>query len=282
MRIRFSIEALTPIAHFDTRTGVNNPTNIRLFMTQPAMLNGRLVYVPHVSENALRTVLFRRPLADHLVAELGIGPGELPRPIVNLLYAGGSMGGGRTPGDETVLGHRIKRLYPSLDLLGGAVDTFIMPRSRLRLCAWIVAEEYLPAIRDIFPELEGTAAACSAHDLIGEETRTRGIGDEAQGNQMLYSYEALAAGSRIAVELTVDPAAPAATVSAIGRALAEWDGFVGGQGRQGRGRGRIEWLDVEPASASYDEHLVEHGAAMAAGLRDGTLGTERVLCAAAA
>ncbi|HZT90323.1 MAG TPA: hypothetical protein VFA12_20450 [Stellaceae bacterium] len=221
MRYRFVLETLTPVAHFDTRTGIDNTTNVRLFMTQPAHRNGRLVYTPHVSENALRSVLLRTPLADHLLTTLAIGSGVVPRPVLNLLYSGGNMGSGRAPGDETALGHMVKRLYPSLDLLGGAVDTFIIPRSRLRLAAWIVAEEYLAPIEALFPELAGQARTASAYDMIGEETRTRGTGGESHGNQMLYTYEVLAAGVRIAVELMLDDWSPPATAAAAGRGLAQ-------------------------------------------------------------
>jgi hypothetical protein len=278
MRYRAVLHAITPIAHFDTRTGVDNSTNIRLAMTQPVFIGGRMRYIPHVSENALRSVLFRIPLADHLVSTLGIERGEMPRSVVNLLYAGGSMGSGRAPGNETALGHQIKKLYPSLDLLGGAVDTFILPRSRLRLTAWIVAREYASSIAAIFPELADAANSIRVADLLGEETRTRGIGDQADGNQMLYTYEVLAAGTRIAIELALDPWSPDPAVAAIQRAIAAWDGYIGGQGRQGRGRCRIEWLDMPPSAAEYDAHIELHRDAMRAGLIDGTLGTGRVIC----
>lgn len=280
LRFRLVLEALTPISHGDTRTGVDNSTNIRLFMTQPTLSNGRMVYVPHLSENALRATLLRRPLADHLLASLGIGIGAISRPMLALLYSGGNMGGARAPGDETVLGHAIKRHYPSLDLLGGAVDSFIIPRSRLRLGAWLVAEEYLTAIEALFPELAGQAKAVSAHDLLGQETRTRGTGDKAGDNQMLYSYQTLAAGARIAVEMTLDPWSPPATIGALARGVAEWDGYIGGQGRQGRGRCRAEWLDAAPDAAPYDAHIAEAKETLRAGILDGSLCTGKTLCAA--
>lgn len=280
MRYRLMLETLTPVAHFDTRTGVDNPTNVRLFMTQPTTRNGRLIYTPHVSENALRSVMLRTPLADHLLKTLGIASGSVPRPVLNLLFSGGNMGSGRAPGDETVLGHAIKRLYPSLDLLGGAVDSFIIPRSRLKLSAWIVAEEYIAAIDPLFPELAGAARQISAHDLIGEETRTRGTGAEADGNQMLYNYETLAAGAKIAIELTLDMWSPPATIAAIARGLAEWDGYIGGQARQGRGRCRMEWLDEAPTPDAYDAHIAENAEALRAGILDGSLATGKILCAA--
>lgn len=278
--IRFVLEALTPIAHFDTRTGVDNATNIRLAMTQPILLGGRRVYAPHVSENALRTTLLRVPLADHLITTLGVA-GGVPRAVLNLLYAGGAMGGAdRAPGDETVIGHAIGRLYPSLALLGGAVDAFILPRSKLKLSAWLVAQEYADALADLFPEEIDRARAVSAFDLLGDETRTRGTGDEASGNQMLYSYQVLAAGTRIAVELALDRWASPEVESAIGRAVAEWPGFIGGQGRQGRGRCKVEWLNAAPAPDLYDAHLDQHADAMRAGLTSGTLGAAKPVCAA--
>lgn len=280
MRYRFVLETLTPVAHGDTRTGIDNPTNTRLFMTQPAVASGRLVYTPHVSENALRSVMLRSPLADHLIRTLGIEAGCIPRSVLNLFYAGGNMSGGRAPGDEKILGHAIKKLYPSLDLLGGAVDSFIIPRSRLKLAAFIVAEEYLTAMAVLFPELADHARAVSAHDLIGEEVRTRGTGDEASGNQMLYGYETLAAGARIAVELTLDPWTPPAAVAAVARGLAEWNGYIGGQGRQGRGRCRLEWLGEAPAAGMYDDHVARHAETMRDGIVTGTLGQGKVLCAA--
>jgi hypothetical protein len=275
---RLVIEALTPIAHFDTRTGIDNATNIRLTMTQPILLNGRRTYAPHVSENALRSVLLRIPLANHLLATLGIA-GGVPRAALNLLYAGGGMSGGsRAPGDETVLGHAVGRLYPSLALLGGAVNAFILPRSKLRFSAWLVAQEYRDAIEAIFPAEADLAGTISAFDLIGDETRTRGTGDQAVGNQMLYGYQVLAAGTRIAIELTLDRWTSAATRAAIRRALTEWDGFIGGQGRQGRGRCRIVCVDGLDPSDEYDAHIIEHGEIMRAGILDGTLGTGKQIC----
>lgn len=280
-RYRCVLETLTPIAHFDTRTGVDNATNIRRFMTQPTQQNGRLVYSPHITENSLRSVLLRTPLADHLLKTLGVESGTVPRPLLNLLYSGGNLGGSRAPGDETVLGHALKKLYPSLDLLGGAVDSFIIPRSRLKISAWLVAEEYKTPIDALFPELSGLINA-SAHDLLGEEVRTRGTGAEAEGNQMLYAYDTLAAGARVAIELTLDDWSPEPTKAAVARAVAQWDGYIGGQARQGRGRCNLTWLGEAPTADAYDRHITDNADAMRDGIVTGTLGTGKVLCAVAA
>src|SRR5690606_3320823 len=165
------------------------------------------------------------------------------------------------PGDEMTLGHQVKRLYPSLDLLGGAVDGFILPRSRLRMAAWLVAREYLPALRLIAPDLVAEAEGISAYDMLTEETRTRGTGAESDGNQKLYTYETLAAGAKVMVEVTLDPHTPAATAAAVGHALSMWDGYIGGQGRQGRARMAVLTSDL-PETAPYLAHLDEHGEAM--------------------
>lgn len=279
MRHTIILQAATPIAHGDTVTGIDNQTNTRIFMRQGMLVDGKPARVPAISENALRAVLFRGPLHDDLVQRLSIGRGDMPQSVVNLLYSGGNMAAGsKAPGDEIALGHAVKRLYPTLDLLGGAVDGFILPRSRLRMAAWLVAREYLPALRLIAPHLADEAAGVSAYDMLTEETRTRGTGAESDGNQMLYTYETLAAGAKLLVEVSLDAHTPEATAGAVGHALDCWDGYIGGQGRQGRGRMAVIGHDL-PAAQAYLDHLAENHDAMRAGLVDGTLGTGKPLCA---
>lgn len=271
------LRALTPISHGDTHSGIDNHTNTRLFMRQGVLLGGRTVLTPHISENALRTVIARRPIADHLVETLGIGKGELPRAVTNLLYAGGNMGGERAPGDEMALGHAVRGLYPSLELLGGAVNSFILPPGRLRLSAWLVAQEYAHAIKVVCPDLAKEAECMSAHDMLAQEVRTRGTGGEADGNQMLYEYEVLSAGAKVVVEMTMDAHASREAVSALALSLSRWDGFIGGQGRQGRGRMAVEYCDLVD-DGSYIAHIAAKRDLMRAGLIDGTLGTGKTLC----
>lgn len=278
-RIYVLLEAASPIAHGAADAAAQD-TNERVFMRRLGMVDGIPVPVPHISENALRHSMLRAPLADHLLRTLGI-TGDLPRAVVNLLYSGGSMGGQSMAADPVVLGHKIKALYPSLDLLGGAVAPFLLPPGRVKVLSCIVARENLPVIEALFPDGWG-AGAVSVFDLIGSETRTRhdsraaaGLSREGgEGNQMIYGYEVLAAGARVAVEMTLDPWSPDATVSAIGRALAEWDGYFGGSGRQGRGRMRVVAGSL-PDVAAYDAHLAQHAETMRAGLLDGTLGCGR-------
>lgn len=278
---RYSVllQAATPIAHGDTVTGVDNSTNTRLFMRQTMLVNGIPARVPAISENALRTVLFRAPLADHLVQALGITSGQLPQGVMNLLFSGGNMAAGsKAPAQEVALGNAARALYPSIDLLGGAVDAFILPRANLRLACWLVAEEYADALAIIAPELEEEARQVSAFDLLGEETRTRGTGANSAGNQMLYTYETLAAGTKMLLEITVDAQASDAGLSAVGHAMRSWDGYIGGQSRQGRGR-MIVCRENLPSPNAYLDHVAGHASAMRDGLLNGTFGTGVMLCA---
>lgn len=278
MKYMIVLQAITPIAHQDT-SNAGNTTNVRLFMRQAMLVNGIATQVPSISENALRTVLFRETLADGLMQDLGVQRGELPQAVVNLLFSGGNMAAGsKAPSNEIELGHMVKRNYPNLDLLGGAVDGFILPKSRLKVSAWLVTREYLPALKYIAPDLCAEAENISVYDLVSEETRTRGTGGEASGNQMLYTYETLAAGAKLVVELVLDPHTPELALSALGYALERWQGFIGGQGRQGRGRMAIVSHDL-PSSNLYRQYIADNAGSLKDGLVDGTLGTGKKLCA---
>jgi hypothetical protein len=278
VKYQILLQAVTPISHGDTVTGVDNHTNTRIFMRQGMLIDGKPARVPSISENALRSVIFRYPLHDHLLRALEIERGQMPQAVVNLLFSGGNMASGaKAPTNEIALGHQVKQLYPSIDLLGGAVDSFILPRSRMRLAAWLVAREYLPALRLVAPELADEAAGVSAYDMLTEETRTRGTGSESSGNQMLYTYETLAAGAQLLLEVSLDAHTPAATASAASHALACWDGYIGGQSRQGRGRMEVVRANLGSTDA-YLAHIDAYRDAMRDGLVTGKLGTERVLC----
>lgn len=270
--------ALEAISHGDT-SSVENPTNIRLFMRHTQLVDGAPMRVPDISENSLRSVIFRRTLADHLVESLGIEDGSLPQPAVNLLYAGGNLArGSAAPGNEIELGHKIRELYPSLHLLGGATDSFVLPKSALSLAAWPVAREFSRELSHVAPHLAEEAQEVSIFDLLSEETRTRGTSSESSGNQMLYTYETLASGTKIVLEMTLAPRTPPAVEGALSLALSHWDGYFGGQGRQGRGRmALLEGPGADPAP--YLEHLEKNAGAMRQGLLDGTLGSGKVVCA---
>ncbi len=277
-RYTFMLEAIEPVTHSDTLTGIDNVTNIRLFMRSAMLIDGVPVRVPDISENALRTVVFRIPLALHLLAVLAVAKGSLPQAVTNLLFSGGNMAAGsKSPSDEIEVAHRIRELYPTLELLGGAVDTFILPRSRLRVAAWPVTREFVGALHHVAPELVDDAEQVSVFDLLSEEVRTRGTGSDSDGNQMLYEYEVLAAGARFFVEVTLEGATSPAAEAAVAVAVDQWDGYFGGQARQGRGRMAVQQPNL-PDPDVYLAHIDSNVESMRAGLLDGTLGSGKAVC----
>ncbi len=280
-RALYVLRALQPISHGDTLSGVDNQTNTRLFMRSLAVVDGVPVRVPDVSENALRSVIFRRTLHDHLVGALGIGKGELPQAVVNLLYSGGNLASGaKQSGNVLELGSRVRELYPTLELLGGATDSFVLSKSALRIAAWPVGREYARPISLVAPgeAVAQEAESFSVFELLSEEIRVRGTGAESSGNQMLYAYETLAAGTQVLVEVTLDALASPAAEAAAALALARWDGYFGGQGRQGRGRIVVETIGEPTPTDAYLAHIENHRDEMREGLVSGMLGTERALC----
>lgn len=85
------LQALSPVAHGNT---MPNETNTRLFMRQNQLINGYPMQVPAISENALRTTMFRIPLHDDLLKRLGTERSSILQSVVNLLFSGGAMKAG--------------------------------------------------------------------------------------------------------------------------------------------------------------------------------------------
>jgi hypothetical protein len=285
-RYYLALEAMERISHGDTVTGIDNATNTRLFMRHAMKVNGIPMRVPDVSENAIRSVMIRRPLHDHMLKVLDVGAGDLPQSVMNLLYSGGNLkGNAKSPEAAMDLAHKIRKLYPSLWLLGGATDNFVLTRSALRVTAWPVTQEFRRAMERFRPDLLEEADSSSIFDYLFEETRVRGTGAESSGNQTLYTYEVVAAGLKILLELTLDPWIPDPVFGCMFASPQLWDGFFGGQGRQGAGRMAFDWLanargeDNSRSPLSYTDHLQKHGEEMRTGLLNGTLGTGREICA---
>jgi hypothetical protein len=273
------LKALSPISHGDTLTGVNNTSNTRLFMRSLQYVNGLPIRIPSLSENSFRTVAIRKPLAVHLLQACNIETGQLPKSVANLLFSGGNlMGGAKAPNDEFTLAKQVRSHFPLLELVSGAVDDFVLPQGSLRLVIWPIAREYQDCLKYVADEaIVAEAGQVSIFDLVGEETRTRGTGDESEGNQMLYTYETMAAGTRFFVKFVLSPHATDLCRSALGFALQQWDGFFGGQGRQGRGLMAMEAIKL-PVGDGYRDYIEANKDKLAGYLKDGTLGSGKVLC----
>ena len=270
-------EALTPVSHGDA--SANDNSNVNLFMRQNRVIEGIPMPVPHCSENALRSVVLRSTLAKHLIKTLNLETKSLPKTVVNLLFSGGNlMKGAKSPSGEFEIARNVFAAFPSIELLGGAVDDFVLPAGRLRLCSWIVAKEYAPALERVASaDIVSRAKQVSAFDLLSEETRTRGTGEQSDGNQMVYTYEVLASGSQVFVEVFIDDFASELAASAAGLAFSDFDGFFGGQGRQGRGRMAIVSSNL-PSGDMYHQYISDNADKLKAELINGTLGGGCVLC----
>src|SRR5690606_9508188 len=98
------------------------------------------VQVPEYSANALRHELVREPLLWHLYTRLGI---DFDGPLgarTALFYNGGDL---KRAGSAGVFWRRkeIRAAYPSLALLSGSTDTFMLGESNLRVHCWLRCRE---------------------------------------------------------------------------------------------------------------------------------------------
>lgn len=272
-RHRFVLKAVSDISHGDTRTGLDNPTNTRLFMQTTKTVDGETFVVPEISGNALRSVIFRRTLANDLMDRLEIKAGDLTPAVHNLLYNGGVLSKS-ADFDILPLILSIRRLYPSLDLIGGAVDSFTLSRGRLTgVGVWPMLAEYREDIQDVAPDLADEDLPKS-YDVLDMKTRTSSAQDSKDAK--IYSYQVMSAGVRILGELTLESGTPDATRACAGVALRDWDMYFGGQARQGHGR--MVYLEKpEIDTTAYEQHVEEHKEEMRSGILDGVLGTGRVV-----
>lgn len=276
MKYTAIIEALNPIAHGDT--SMQRGSNETVFMRSKRLVQGNVINVPDVSENAIRHVIFREPLANHLFNT--VKPENMRRSVVSLFFSGGNMNE-KAPGDQNTLSRQVYQAFPMLELLGGAVNQFILPRSALKLVAIPIAREYMPYLQYLLSDEQKIItieqSRLSIFDFLSTETRTRGTGGEDTENQMIYGYETLAAGSQFFIQATVNPKTSSLAVSALGAAITLWDGYFGAQARQGRGLCTIRQHDF-PDDQEYRNYIEQKATDLKTFLELGTLGTSKELC----
>lgn len=250
----------------------------------PGATGIRVVDVPAVSGNSLRHQVVREPAWQHLSRALGLaaaspGRGPVPAGVEAIFYNGGNIeAGAKQPSNVFSLAQKVREAYPSLDLLGGVTDSFDLGESRLRLAGWIVCKENREALKGS-PAYDLPAASISVFDLVDDVTLTRQAGRTGVG-QMIYSFEVLCAGVQVLCRMVLPPftrrVTRGALVAAAETFLAE-DNTVGGQAARGFGDMRGEWLSRpegdEEVRQEYEAYLGENAETLAAGLRDGTLGT---------
>lgn len=270
------LTAINPIAHGDTATRTGG--NETIFMRSSRVVDGLVDELPDVSENAVRHVLFREPLANHLFAH--IKPENPTKAAVTTFYNGGNMND-KSFGDENTLAKQVFTMFPSIELLGGAVNNFIFPRSALKLICLPIAKEYKPYLDGLLDdqqlELSKDNFKLSINDFLANETRTTSNHAGEKENLMIYGYEILAAGCQFYLRASLSPFSSDLAKSALGLALEQWDGFFGGMARQGRGLCRIDAANF-PSSELYHNYVVDNAEALKNAIESGTLGSNKVLC----
>lgn len=241
-----------------------------------------------VSANSLRHEVVREPGMLHLFGALGLRPGvpghaEVPPGVEALFYNGGNIReGGREPAGASVAKELIRHNYPLLDLLSGCVSDYNLEESRLKVFSTLVCRENEAALRET-PASDLPALQLSAFDLIDHETFTRQAGRIGL-HQMIVNQEVLCTGAQMLLRLVLDPFTPCLTEGALMAAVTSYLArvpTVAGMPARGYGFVRADWLAVPSGAVDsaglYEDYLDENRDRLAAGLRDGTLGTGSVV-----
>jgi hypothetical protein len=247
--------------------------------------------VPSISGNALRHCIIREPGANRLIAELGLQPytdklvdEHLSIGVTRFLYGGGQLQAkAKAPSKYDLLEAELRQKYPLVDAVGGSTDAWLMSESACKVAGWIVCEENNRATQAI----AGIESKVSIFDYLSEEAKTRtGIGGkDKESGQMIFSYETLAAGLPVLVEVGFNPFSQPLTIGAVWQSVHDWaidGGIVGGRSQIGHSRFAMEVLsgDYGLQGKAYLDYLAESRDELRAGLMDATFGTQVALCAA--
>lgn len=245
------------------------------------------VEVPTISANAIRHTLVREPLRTLMLDILGFRPGtpgfgELPAGVDALLQNGGNIKhGSKSPNSRLVLGSAVRDRYPSIDLVSGCADSFLLGRGRLSVSTHIVCRETKPTLEALgYGTLPGADMPADSMVTVITNARAAGPAD----TPMLFTHEHLVPGTQFLVRLAVAPGTRDLTRGALYAALDRWheqDGHMGGLSASGRGSTSMRKLsapgDWTERKAEFLAYLQDNRDALALGLRNGTLGTETVL-----
>ena len=124
----------------------------------------------------------------------------------------------------------------------------------------------------------GLDTTTSIFDAVDEWTLTRHA-NRVESGQMPFSFETLAAGTEIAVRLSVTPYADQLQIGALMAALSAYqdcDSTLGGQSARGFGLMALNWHDSQmdtDAMLTYQDYVDTNRDALRAGILDGTLWT---------
>ena len=249
----------------------------RLAYAIPAEIEAKreiVVELPTFSANSLRHEMVREPGLWHLFNSLGIAFDEPLPAMTAMFYNGGDIKSGATqPSDVFWLRKMIRERYPLLALISGGTDAFILGESNLRIHSWVRCRENNDVLSSV-----GLDTTTSIFDAVDEWTLTRHA-NRVESGQMPFSFETLAAGTEIAVRLSVTPYADQLQIGALMAALSAYqdcDSTLGGQSARGFGLMALNWHDSQmdtDAMLTYQDYVDTNRDALRAGILDGTLWT---------
>lgn len=237
--------------------------------------------VPHFTANSARHQLVREPAWHHLIHHLQLEPESLPAGVEGIFYNGGNIAAGaKQPSNPSLLARQIRAAFPSLDLLGGVTDSFDLGESMLTVKTHLVCKEKQPYLGG-FAGLPN--AQISAFDMFDEAVMTRQAGKTGLG-QMIYGFEALAAGTQVLVHLELKEFSPQSTLGALAAAI-KWYSEniprIGGGSARGFGHVAISEFHApdghQEALQVYEQLLENHRDQLKAELTSGKLGASSVV-----
>lgn len=264
-------EVLTPLTHMKGNKG-----NEALINKEPVLFNGKVLWVPVISGNALRHRLIREPGAYYLVDKLGLA-GKLNQAQVNYLFYGGCLTES-TSGINAKKITKMQELFPLLRLLGGALINQVLAGSIIVKLGTLICKENEERIQHQLPigyKIEGPLKA--AENIIGNYQYTRGDAkrhrdagqllettDDENTNLMLYSGQSIIPGALFYHGFICNNVS-CLELGALFKALRDWEengATIGGQSRIGHGvlrpyllsdiPDRNDWVEM------YEDHVKSH------------------------
>lgn len=239
------------------------------------------IRVPEFSGNSFRHEGVREPGMWHLLNRLAMPFESLPGGVQALLENGGNIAGGSSaPSNAFGLTQVIRASYPLFGLLGGSTSSFLLGAGNLAsVNAWIVCQENNDAL-----SLAGVQSDNSVFDMLDNWTLTTHANLSDQ-SPMPFSFETLQKGVQVMVRLGLSPYINSLEQGCLLAALETYqdtDSTIGGAAARGFGRVSVEFHQVpDDLSAhleTYEAYLVENRERLQAGLMEGMLGTDKVIC----
>lgn len=242
-----------------------------------------------VSGNGIRG-LGRRLFASYTLDVLGVKQEELPKETVMLLFVGGATGAGYRL-DKIAAGTilKVRETLPFVDLLGGTVrGHFIAGVLRVGFAipylletAWMNTSPYTLAKPPTYQDFEAQVLKDLEYVRYQPEVSWHVLPEDAppgdgESVQMIYTAEAIPAGTNLLHSFAAVPVVNSATKAAMDAFIALFvaAAHVGGWSRAGHGAFVARYYDeltrneYSPSVKDYTDHLEKHRAQIVKMLKD--------------